>query len=46
MGAARRWHGLPRAAVDAPSLAVPEARLDGAGGNLGWWPVSLPVAVH
>ena len=41
---ARRWHRLPRAAVDAPSLAVSQARLDGAWSNLGWWEVSLPVA--
>ena len=26
----RHWHRLPRAAVDAPSLAVFKARLDGA----------------
>ena len=26
----------------APSLGVPKARLDGAGGSLGWWEVSLP----
>ena len=30
-------HRLPRAAVGAPSLAVSQAGLDGAGGNLGWW---------
>ena len=41
---ARRWHRLPRAAVDAPSLAVSKARLDGAWSNLVWWRVSLPVA--
>ena len=41
---ARRWHRLPRAAVDAPSLAVSQARLDGAWSNLGWWEVSLPMA--
>ena len=44
MRAARRWHRLPRAAVDAPSPGVLRARLDGAGSNLGWWEVSLPVA--
>ena len=37
--AARRWHRLPGEAMDAPSLAVPKARLDGAGGG-----VSLPLA--
>ena len=42
--AARRWPRLPGAAVGAPSLAVSQVRLDGAGGNLGWWWVSLPVA--
>ena len=41
----RRWHGLPGAAVGAPSLAGLKARLDGAGGTLGWWEGSLPVAV-
>ena len=30
----RCWHRLPRAAVDAPSLAVLKARLDGAWSNL------------
>ena len=35
---------LPRAAVGAPSLAVSRARLDGAGGNLVQWKVSLPGA--
>jgi len=35
---------LPREAVDAPSLAVPKARLDGALGNPVWWEVSLPMA--
>ena len=41
MGAARCWHRLPRAAGGAPSLAGFRARLDGAGGNLGWWEGSL-----
>ena len=40
----RHWHRLPRAAVGAPSLAVFKARLDGAGGNLGWWEGPLPMA--
>jgi len=30
----RHWHRLPRAAVDAPSLAVFKARLDEASSNL------------
>ena len=32
--AARCWNGLPREVVDAPSLEVFKARLDGALGNL------------
>lgn len=40
----RPWHRLPREAVDAPSLEVFKARLDGALGNLVWWEVSLPMA--
>ncbi|PKU49003.1 hypothetical protein llap_656 [Limosa lapponica baueri] len=40
----RRWNRLPRGAVDAPSLEVFEARLDGALSNLVWWDVSLPMA--
>jgi len=35
---------LPREAVDAPSLAVFKARLDGALSNLVWWKGSLPMA--
>jgi len=38
------WNRLPRAAVDAPSLAVFKARLDGALSNVVWWKVSLPIA--
>ncbi|KFQ05587.1 hypothetical protein N329_05562, partial [Haliaeetus albicilla] len=30
----RHWNRLPREVVDAPSLAVFKARLDGALGNL------------
>ena len=30
----RCWHRLPREALDAPSLEVFKARLDGALGNL------------
>ena len=40
----RQWHRLPRETVDAPSLEVLKARLDGALGNLIWWKVSLPMA--
>ena len=40
----RHWHRLPREAVDAPSLEVFKARLDGALGSLGWWEVSLSMA--
>jgi len=32
----RPWHRLPREAVAAPSLAVFQARLDGALSNLVW----------
>ena len=35
---------LPREAVDAPSLEVPKARLDGALGSLSWWVAVLPTA--
>ncbi|PKU40792.1 hypothetical protein llap_8903 [Limosa lapponica baueri] len=38
----RHWNKLPREAVDAPSLEVFKARLDGALSNLVWWKVSLP----
>jgi len=40
----RHWHGLPREAVAAPSLAAFKARLDGALSTLVWWKVSLPMA--
>jgi len=30
----RSWNGLPRGVVDAPSLEVLKARLDGALGSL------------
>ena len=33
MRAVRPWPRLPRGAVAAPSLGVPKARLDGAGGR-------------
>ncbi|KFQ91409.1 hypothetical protein Y956_09319, partial [Nipponia nippon] len=34
MGVVRHWNRLPREAVDAPSLEVFKARLDGALSNL------------
>ena len=34
MGMVRHWNRSPREAVDAPSLAVFKARLDGALSNL------------
>jgi len=40
----KHWHGLPREAVAAPSLAVLKARLDGALSNLVWWKMSLLTA--
>ena len=42
--AVRQWHRLPRGAVDAPSLEVLKAGLDGALGTLGWWLAALPMA--
>ena len=39
---ARHRNRLPREAVDAPSLDVFKARLEGALSNLVWWEVSLP----
>ena len=40
----RHWKTLPREAVDAPSLAVFKARLDGALSKLVQWKVSLSMA--
>ncbi|PKU49411.1 hypothetical protein llap_276 [Limosa lapponica baueri] len=40
----KHWNRLPREVVDAPSLEVFKARLDGALSNLVWWEVSLPMA--
>ena len=40
----RHWNRLPREVVDASSLEVFKARLDGAMINLVWWEVSLPMA--
>jgi len=36
---------LPREAVDAPSLEVFKARLDGALGSLGWYEMCRLAAV-
>ena len=44
MRVVRHWNRLPREAVDAPSLAVFKARLDGALSNLVWWKMSLLMA--
>jgi len=38
----RCWHRLLREVVDAPSLEVPKARLDGALGRLSWWRATSP----
>ena len=35
---------LPREAVDAQSLVVLKARLDGPLGSLTWWLATLPMA--
>ena len=40
----KQWHRLPREAVDAPSLEVLKASLDGALGSLSRWVVTLPMA--
>ena len=40
----RRWHRLPREAVDAPSLEAFKARLDVALGSLVWWLATLNMA--
>jgi len=37
---------LPRKAVDAPSLEVFKARLDGDLGSLGWYYMWRLVALH
>jgi len=38
------WNRLPREAVNAHSLEVFKARLDGALSNLVQWKASLPMA--
>jgi len=38
------WHRLPRDTVDASSLEVLRARLDGALESLMKWELSLPMA--
>ena len=38
------WNGLPKEAVDAPSLEAFKARLDVALGSLVWWLATLHVA--
>ena len=40
----RHWNRLPRDVMDAPSLEVFKARLDGALSNLVQWKVALPMA--
>lgn len=43
MGVVRHWNKLSREAVEALSLEVLRARLDGALSILVWWEVSLPM---
>ena len=40
----RHWHRLSREVVDAPSVEVLKARLDGALSSLNWWLATLPMA--
>ena len=40
------WHRLPREVVDAPSLEVFKARLDGAVGSLVYYQIWKLVALH
>jgi len=44
MRVVKHWNRLPREAVDAPSLVVFKARLEGALSSLVWWMMSLLVA--
>ena len=41
MRVVKHWNGLPREAVEAPSLDTFKARLDGALSNLVWLKISL-----
>lgn len=43
MSGVRHWSRLSIAAVDASSLEVFKARLDGSSSSMGWLEVSLPV---
>ena len=42
----RHWHGLPRGAVDLPSLEMFKARLDGALGSPSWWVAAGGSELH
>ena len=44
MSVVKHWNRLPRKAVDAPSLEIFKARLDGALSNLVWLKMSLLTA--
>jgi len=44
MRVVKHWPRLPREIVDAPSLEMLKARLDGALSNLVWWKMSLLMA--
>ena len=44
MKVVKHWNRLPREVVDAPSLAVFKASLDGALSNLVQWRMSLLMA--
>jgi len=44
MRVVKHWNGLPREAVEAPSLETFKARLDGALSNLVWLEMSLLTA--